>query len=67
MKFTRDEQMLMILYNPGSRTGLIEELSKVRGMLTREDKDLKKMVDGLLPKLNQISDTDYDQILDSCL
>ncbi len=59
--------MLMMLYNPGSRTGLIKELSRIRGMLTREDKDLKKMMNGLLPKLNQISDKDYDQILDSCL
>ncbi|WP_102343506.1 transposon-transfer assisting family protein [Galactobacillus timonensis] len=67
MKFTKDEKMLMMLYNPGSRTGLIKELSRIRGMLTREDKDLKKMMNGLLPKLNQISDKDYDQILDSCL
>jgi len=67
VKFTKDEKMLMMLYNPGSRTGLIKELSRIRGMLTREDKDLKKMMNGLLPKLNQISDKDYDQILDSCL
>lgn len=67
MKFTYDEQMLMILYNPGSRIGLIEELSKVRRMLTREDKDLKTMIDGLVPKLKQISDKEYVQVLDTCL
>lgn len=67
MEFTYDEQMLMILYNPGTRTGLIEELSKVRGMLTREDKDLKTMIDGLVPKLNRISDKEYVHVLDTCL
>jgi len=67
MKFTKDEKMLMILYNPGSRTGLVEELSKMRNILTGEDKDLKGMIDGLVPKLKKISDKDYNQILDACL
>lgn len=59
--------MLMVLYNPGSRTGLVEELSKMQEKLTKEDRDLKKMIDGLVPKLDQISDTEFDQILDACL
>lgn len=67
MKFTKDEKMLMLLYNPGSRTGLAEELSKMQGTLTKEDRDLKKMIDGLVPKLHQISDAEFDQILDTCL
>ena len=67
MKFTKDEKMLMILYNPGSRTGLAEELSEMQEKLTKEDRDLKKMIDGLVPKLGQISDTEFDQILDACL
>lgn len=67
MKFTKDEKMLMVLYNPGSRTGLVEELSKMQEKLTKEDRNLKKMIDGLVPKLDQISDTEFDQILDACL
>ncbi len=59
--------MLMMLYNPGSRTGLAEELSEMQEKLTKEDRDLKKMIDGLVPKLGQISDTEFDQILDACL
>jgi hypothetical protein len=59
--------MLMMLYNSGSRTGLAEELSKMQEKLTKEDRDLKKMIDGLVPKLGQISDTEFDQILDACL
>ena len=67
MKFTKDEKMLMMLYNPGSRTGLAEELSEMQEKLTKEDRDLKKRIDGLVPKLGQISDTEFDQILDACL
>lgn len=67
MKFTNNERMLMILYNPGSRTGLAEELTKMQRTLTKEDRDLKKMIDGLVPKLHQISDAEFDQILDACL
>ena len=67
MKFTKDEKMLMMLYNPGSSTGLAEELSEMQEKLTKEDRDLKKMIDGLVPKLGQISDTEFDQILDACL
>jgi len=67
VKFTKDEKMLMVLYNPGSRTGLVEELSKMQEKLTKEDRNLKKMIDGLVPKLDQISDTEFDQILDACL
>ena len=59
--------MLMMLYNPGSRTGLAEELSEMQEKLTKEDRDLKKMIGGLVPKLGQISDTEFDQILDACL
>ncbi|WP_108775972.1 transposon-transfer assisting family protein [Lactimicrobium massiliense] len=67
MKFTKDEKMLMMLYNQGSRTGLADELSKMQKTLTKEDRDLKKMIDGLVPKLDQISDAEFDQILDTCL
>ena len=34
MRFTDDEWMLMMLYSPGTRTGLIEELQKMQKSLT---------------------------------
>ena len=33
MRFTDDEWMLMMLYSPGTRTGLIEELQKMQKSL----------------------------------
>ena len=67
MEFTNDEKMLIMLYNPGSRTGLIMELAKLTENLTTEDEDLKGMVGRLVPKLAQLTDKAFDQVLDQCL
>lgn len=67
MEFTNDEKMLIMLYNPGTRTGLIMELAKLTENLTTEDEDLKGMVGRLVPKLTQLTDKEFDQILDQWL
>ena len=43
MRFTDDEWMLMMLYSPGTRTGLIEELQKMQKSLTGRDRNLRRM------------------------
>ena len=63
MEFTNDEKMLIMLYNPGTRTGLIMELAKLTENLTTEDEDLKRMVGRLVPKLAQLTDKEFDQVL----
>ena len=67
MEFTNDEKMLIMLYNPGTRTGLIMELAKLIENLTTEDEDLKGMVGRLVPKLAQLTDKEFDQVLDQWL
>ena len=67
MEFTNDEKMLIMLYNPGTRTGLIMELAKLTENLTTEDEDLKGMVGRLVPKLAQLTDKEFNQILDQWL
>ena len=67
MEFTNDEKMLIMLYNPGTRTGLIMELAKLTENLTTEDEDLKGMVGRLVPKLTQLSDKEFNQVLDQWL
>ena len=37
MRFTDDEWMLMMLYSPGTRTGLIEELQTMQKSLRTVD------------------------------
>lgn len=67
MEFTNDEKMLIMLYNPGTRTGLIMELAKLTDNLTTEDEDLKGMVGRLVPKLAQLTDKEFNQVLDQWL
>jgi hypothetical protein len=67
MEFTNDEKMLIMLYNPGTRTGLIMELAKLTENLTTEDEDLKGMVGRLVPKLTQLTDKEFNQVLDQWL
>lgn len=67
MEFTIDEKMLIMLYNPGTRTGLIMELAKLTENLTTEDEDLKGMVGRLVPKLAQLTDKEFNQVLDQWL
>lgn len=45
MRFTDDEWMLMMLYSPGTRTGLIAELQMMQKSLTGRDRTAQ--VDGL--------------------
>lgn len=41
MRFTDDEWMLMMLYSPGTRTGLIAELQMMQKSLTSRDRNLR--------------------------
>lgn len=40
--FTDDEMTLMMIYNPGSRDGLIVELTNMQKALTSRDRNLRK-------------------------
>ena len=55
-----EEQQLMSLYNAsGTRTGLIAELTEMRGYLTDEDSELQALTDSSLEKLNAMTDAEY--------
>ena len=55
-----EEQQLMSLYNAsGTRTGLIAELTEMRGYLTDEDSELQSLTDSSLEKLNAMTDAEY--------
>ena len=61
-KFTKEESMLMMLYNPGSREGLIRELAGMKVQLQPEEKRLAKLTDKVLRKLNRMDDKEFDQL-----
>ena len=60
--FTDDELTLMLLYNPGSREGLLQELRKMQSQLSSGDKRLCSWTRSVLKKLQAMSDEEFDQL-----
>lgn len=60
--FTEDELMLMMIYNPGTKEGLIRELTSMQQALTGRDRNLRKWTKGALEKLVQITDEEYEEL-----
>lgn len=58
--FTRDEHILMMLYNPGTRAGLIAELEAMRLQLTPGEKRLERLSGSVLKKLGGMTDAEFD-------
>ena len=61
-KFTKEETMLMMLYNPGSREGLIRELVGMKVQLQPEEKKLAKLTDRVINKLKGMDDEAFQQM-----
>ena len=62
MIFTDDEWMLMMIYSPGTRQGLIEELEMMQKSLTGRDRNLRKWTASLLEKLSQMTDAEFEAL-----
>ncbi len=62
MIFTDDEWMLMMIYSPGTRMGLIEELETMQKSLTGRDRNLRKWTASLLEKLSWMTDAEFDTL-----
>ena len=62
MNITFDEQQLMSLYNPGTREGLIETLTEMRGYLAADEAELRELTDSAIAKLNGMSDAEYEAL-----
>ena len=61
-KFTKEEITLMMLYNPGSREGLIKELARMKVQLQPEEKKLAKLTDQVIGKLKSMDDSDFSRL-----
>ena len=62
MIFTDDEWMLMMIYSPGTRAGLIEELETMQKSLTGRDRNLRKWTASLLEKLSRMTDAEFEAL-----
>ena len=60
--FTEDELTLMMIYNPGSKDGLIQELTTMQKALTGRDRNLRKWTKGALEKLRQLSAQEFEEL-----
>ena len=60
--FTFEEMNLMCIYNTGSRTGLMEALTEMRGYLTPEETELRDLNDSALLKLRTMTDAEFAEL-----
>lgn len=62
MDFTRDERNLMMLYSPGTRSGLCEALLQMKEQLSQEEAELCALADSVLNKLSGMDDETFDTV-----
>ena len=58
--FTRDERIMMMLYNPGTRAGLVAELEAMRLQLTPSERRLGRLSRSVLDKLDGMTEAEFD-------
>ena len=62
IRFTPEEQMLMMLYSPGNLPGLMAELATMKNQLSGREKRLRTLTENVLAKLAQISDAEFAEL-----
>ena len=61
-EFTRDERIMMMLYNPGTRAGLVAELEAMRSQLTPSERRLDRLSRSVLDKLDGMTEAEFDSL-----
>ena len=62
-EFTFEEMNLMAIYNAsGTREGLMEALTEMRGYLDADETELMRMTDSALEKLKRMDDAAFAQL-----
>lgn len=62
IKFSTDEKMMILLYSPGTRSGLIAELKTMQNQLMISEKRLLSLSESVLQKLNEMSDAEFEDM-----
>ena len=60
--FTYEATNLLCIYNTGSRAGLVEALTEMRGELLPEETELRELTDSALSKLHAMTDKEFAQL-----
>ena len=62
MNFNGEELTLMMLYNSGSRLGLMQELRLMQCYLLPDDTALRELSEGVIKKLKLMTDAEFAEL-----
>lgn len=62
MQFNYDELMLMMLYNTGTRQGLVRELRLMQCYLMPDETALRELSEGVIEKLKLMTDAQFAEV-----
>ncbi len=62
MNFDHEELMLMMLYNTGSRIGLMQELRLMQCYLMPDETALRELSEGVIEKLKLMTDAQFAEV-----
>mgnify|MGYP001950130160 CR=1 FL=1 len=62
-KFTVEETNLICIYNTGTRTGLLSELSQMRNHLEQDEIELLELSQSVIDKVTAMSNGEFDSIV----
>ena len=70
MNFNGEELVLMMLYNPGTRLGLMQELRLMQCYLLPDETALRELSEGVIQKLKLMTDAEFSEsnfrLTDAC-
>ena len=62
IEFSPEEKMMILLYSPGTRSGLIAELKMMQSQLMISEKRLLRLSESVLQKLNKMNDAEFEDM-----
>ena len=62
MNFNHEERMLMMLYNTGTRLGLVQELRLMQCYLMPDETALRELSENVIDKLKLLTDEQFAEI-----
>ena len=62
MNFNHEELMLMMLYNTGTRLGLIHELRLMQCYQMPDETALRELSEGVIEKLKLLTDVEFAEL-----
>lgn len=60
--FTLEERNLICIYNTGSKTGLLSELTQMKTHLEQDETELLKLAQSVMDKVAVMTDGEFDSM-----